>query len=92
MNDANRSQPSQAVIASDQFLRIVKETVDFGPQFPDVNEIKSQIVKLTVLGDEKGALQLLIANSTMVASAASELIELIGTVADHVHYTTGLRP
>jgi len=92
MGDLNRSRRDDAIAASEQFLELVMDGVDFGGQLPAVRELRSDIVRLTITGKTEEAQQLLMANSSMTTSAASEFVEFIGTVADRVHYSTGLRP
>ena len=84
--------PATDLSSSEKFMAIVKATVEFGPDLPDVPGLKEEIVRLTVLGKPEKAMEVVRTSSTMSASETEALVENIGLAADRAFYATGLRP
>ena len=77
---------------SDAFVQAVKKVVDFGEQFPDDQELKDRIVRLTIEGREKEALEAIETHSSLDSTEGKKLIHRIAVTSDDVFYLTGLKP
>jgi hypothetical protein len=77
---------------SEEFFRILGRRVEFEGVFQGDASLRERVLRLVARGRSEEAVQLLRNNSDLSEREAGDLVERIGSIADQVHYATGLRP